>query len=76
MHVQTIHIRHRVTENKYQAQADNLLCGRRLTDCDFTQNWPKCANMQTATLAQVFGHLHSKYINHLCMSRQYTLGTE
>ena len=37
MHGQTTHIRHRVTENKQQAQAANLLYGRRLSDCDFTE---------------------------------------
>ena len=37
MHGQTTHIRHRVTENKLEAQADNLLCGKRLSDCDFTE---------------------------------------
>ena len=34
------------------------------------------AHAPPPNLAQVFGHLHSKYINHLCMARQHTLGTD
>ena len=44
MHGQTTHIRHRVTENRSEAEAENLLCRRRLSDCDFTENVWKYAN--------------------------------
>ena len=73
MHGQTTHIRRRVTENKREAQAENLLCGRRkLIVISPTVG----ENMQTATFAQVFGHLRLKYMNHLCMARQHILAAE
>jgi len=38
LHVQIRHVRHRRTENEYQAQVQNLPCGRRVTDLDLTYN--------------------------------------